>query len=168
MPKQTYRVFVLASLMLGLATLTTQAQTTIAALPDAHYPYQSWVDRSQAPTPEVEIHVYEEACPEASGAFACTTPGDLAVWVNVAAVAAEAWSPRGVFLHEIGHNFADYVMTEQDRERFRQIIGTKRTWEKLEERFADEYMSCALPKTYETEPQVCHLIRASYGRSIRS
>jgi hypothetical protein len=161
------RGLLLAAVVLALGASEASAHTTILCEP-CSYPYQQWVDEAKVPTPDVTLTVIEEPCPGDAEIFACTEAG-ASTWFYVSLVRAEAWSPRGVFLHEVGHSFDGLVLTDWDRERFRVLLEVaQRPWESLEEDFADNYMRCAAPRIYpERYRRACHLIRTSMERARR-
>jgi hypothetical protein len=156
------------------------AKTSITAPPGTSMPYQRWVDEAKAPTPNVTLTLVEDDAP-CGGPTACTGPGDFTIWL--APWGGEGLT-RGVFLHELGHNFDYYDMTEATRAHFEFLVGEDRSWTEdpnaPNEKFAEAWKWCALKGTNlrraplnfsmdyrptpKLQPKVCALIKkAAHG-----
>lgn len=170
--------FVIAALAVASAA---PAQATTLVLPDGRVaqPYQQWVDRAFIPTIQQTVTLHLEACPDSTrGEGGCTFVGTTDVWLN------EPLTPRVALLHELGHQFDYWAMTDAARDEFRQLVGDPRPWRSApnspHEKFAEAYGFCArhrriknldnttLGYGYEPTPRmhkmVCALIRRA-GRS---
>jgi len=180
MPKQIYRVLLLAIVVLASGASSASANTTVVEPEGSHFPYQRWVDEAKVPTPDLVATVIEEACPGAPKVEACTTltaVGAVTIWVNPATYTAkEGWPPL-FFYHELGHDFDFSVLRPWGRKRFRQLRHSHRAWDVTEGRgeglglsevFADSYAGCAYAHPSLSEggwetfaPRVCHLIETA-------
>jgi hypothetical protein len=117
-------------------------------------PFQRWADRSAMPTPpgKVTIDLDTTTC---DGAVACTTSLPPTIWFGPLA-------DRGDFLHELGHQFDYYVMTDASRASFMRIAGVRGPWRTdganpPHERFAEAYRMCALNPRRPDEGQMGYL-----------
>lgn len=119
---------------------TAQARTVVTT----PGPYQRWVDGAKVATPDGEYRVYgREGCPDpAYAGDACTTPATREIY----GVAGD----RGVFLHELGHNFAYWHLDWPERHRIAHIIG--RRWSG--ERFADLYAVCGQKRNWRSNARL--------------
>jgi hypothetical protein len=112
-----------------------QAATTISPESGTSFPYQQWVDEAKVPTPDVTLRVVEQGCHGSYGyATACTRRDSYTIWLDPTV----ATRRRAAFLHELGHNFDYYALTDADRQAFANIAGD---WDV--ELFAEVYRSCA-------------------------
>lgn len=136
--------FVLIALCCGLLgrVAMAEAKTTIIAPPDAHYPYQQWVDEAKVPTPDVTLSIIEDNGPCLSPsdyAYACTGADTYTIW--------DISSDREAFLHELGHNFDYYQLPAWVRQRFLLLTEDTRPWEAdpngANEHFATAFARCA-------------------------
>lgn len=152
-------------------------------------PYQRWIDESLMPTPDKEINIVEGTQeqlghPCAGGEYeadACELwPGEIIL--NPATV------NRGIFMHEVGHDFDDDYLLNWQHERFAQTIKIRLPWRYEEwdvhsgpsEYFAEIYSICAVrglhtPQYTMTRPndtwlqprqifQACTLSQRAYAR----
>lgn len=118
---------------LGGLALCGQAQASTVITGGTSYPYQRWVDQAKVPTPDVTLEVIEEPClVDGDYASGCTRLGTYTIWMT------HSLGPRRTFLHELGHNFDYYALTDADRQAFANIAGD---WDV--ELFAEVYRSCA-------------------------
>jgi hypothetical protein len=110
---------------------------------ESRFPYQRWVDEAKVPTPDVTLTVVESNEP-CNGRRACTIPEEGMIWLGPEYGALETHRD---FLHELGHNFDDDVMTPGARARFRALSRHPSIpWAEpgLAELFAETYRQCAL------------------------
>lgn len=133
---------VLGGLVLAMCGQARGA-ATISAESDMTYPWQRWITRSKVPTPDIEITIVGQPCPDGESA-ACTFPGS-----TVAYIAEPSPSlAKDALFHELGHQFDYWVLTEAQRERFMQIAEVGGEWRQPgtrspHELFAEAFRQCA-------------------------
>lgn len=171
------RVALILVLALTLAGASEAgAHTTIIEPPGSHYPYQQWVDEARVPTPNATITLFEDESGCAGQGIRCTAQGAFAIWLTPW---IDDWRMvRRAFLHELGHNFDYYELSDPARFEFGSLLGDRRPWatapNPAKEKFAEAYMWCALRVRIRRPPnewgyryrptprlhsQVCRLIR---------
>jgi hypothetical protein len=133
----------------AFAAPAAQADTTVVEPPEAHHPYQQWVDSALVPTPTVTLSVREADDPCGnSSAFGCT---DQVSMIELKVMDIE---DRQAFLHELGHVWDHLSMLPEQRARFVHLIrqpalpwdlGHHDIFDRLgaNEWFADSYAFCA-------------------------
>lgn len=110
------RGLLLTCVLLALGASEAQAHTTIIEPIESHHPYQQWVDEAFVPTPDRTITLLETSAPCGSAlAYGCTDG-------EVIQVAVEDDEDKLLFLHELGHGWDRWTMTEHQRERFLHLI----------------------------------------------
>jgi hypothetical protein len=150
---------ILIAVVLVLGMCGAAGATTIAG-DHLSLPYQRWVDESRMPTPNVSLEVHEDRqC--ADGYLACTD--GIQVWFHPS---GGGLGDRYWFMHEIGHAFDRWVLTDSDRSAFVSMLNAARPWDddgaahdtRPIERFADIYALCAVHSRFVSN--------GPYGRSI--
>jgi hypothetical protein len=152
-PRPGVIVSALVALIVALfvTAVPASASTTITVedgSPD--FPYQSWVDEANVPTPDLSISVVEntEACN--GPALGCT---DQATTLSLSPCPACDGGQRKTFLHELGHVDDAFRLTPETRLSFLSLInrpglawslrGEPHSARAGEEWFADTYSICA-------------------------
>jgi hypothetical protein len=173
----------IAAVITAVFALTPAAAiaSTVIDPPVGAFPYQSWVDRAKAPTPDVTLGLFERPCPfEIAQEFAnaCTGKGTYSIWMS------PDGGTRERFYHELGHNFDYYELGRWASRQFRKITGDDRRWRTKpgeiglspHEIFAEAYAQCArtnhIKRAHIQLPPIiigprehdliCDLIRESY------
>lgn len=138
---------------------------------------------------EGQVILHTEGCLEV---FACASGREiwlLGSWMNIAdddkeSIRNARREVRDALMHELGHVFDTYRLTDKNRNRISRLLRTKRPWRGIEgsdvvpvqETFADAYMYCARRKPvnwyvdgggeylYEPSPKthrkICRYIRS--------
>lgn len=112
--------------------------------------YQRVADRAHVPTWDGTIALHAGACAGvqpaiAKGWMACYVPGDvpriyMKRKLRMGGIPARVYS-RMVFLHELGHAYAEHVLTDDDRAAIQRLWGHD-YWD--EEVFAEAYSACGM------------------------
>jgi hypothetical protein len=159
--------------LLALCVVASQAKATTTVVGDPGY--QSWVDAVQrVPTPEgaitVEIMDSENDC--VGTALGCADPRGI---IYLSPVLTIENGLRGLFLHELGHIFDMYEMTDADRQAYMSITGHT-SWGYVEgtehngwadEWFADTYAICAGAKRIDRRWDYSVGNRLLHGRKVQ-
>jgi len=139
----------LALVVAGLIAAATpaSASATTLVLDDGTSrprPYQSWIDRAQAPMPGGTLQLRLARCPAAPAwASGCADIDDDAIYLTQLARSPDR------LLHEVGHFFDEKVMTPRFRARFSRLVGSRGAWgaaaqtDPPSEKFAEAYSLCA-------------------------
>src|SRR4051794_30639140 len=106
--------------------------------------WQSWANGSLVPTVTGRVTVRLTGCPGLPKVAGCVYTSQP----RVIYLRANLPSPRGVILHELGHVYDLTVISDTDRDRFKQIMRVpKAKWwsgtRPLAEWFAEAYSWCA-------------------------
>lgn len=113
-------------------------------------PFMTWATKSQVPLPDAQITIFDHAteypCQDVVGerVMGCAQPGS--VWISESAHTFYFQVRRDVFLHEIGHEFDAFNMTDASRAAFARYVGTTPWGDGAHPRaewFAEAYMLCA-------------------------
>lgn len=112
---------------------------------------QEWANTAKVPTPDATVRLIVTACPYSpyspeEHATGCALPGTI--WMDEAAIT----NPRNVFLHELGHEYDFSNLTDDQRDRFKALLGLTGPWQPAVadywnapiERFAEAYRLCAI------------------------
>jgi hypothetical protein len=121
------------------------ASATTLVTPDGQtrpQPYQSWVDRSDVPTPPGKVTLALAPCPGGPAwAAGCADTANRVIYLGTNA------RDRARLLHELGHIFDRHVMSNPLRARFTAVAGLTGPWHSTqadppEEQFAEAYSVC--------------------------
>lgn len=130
--------------------------------PGATAAMQAIVDQARVPTPDLEIEVRSEWCEAAPEREGCASPPDRIVWL---APSLDTSTQVGAYalLHEIGHTFDYWELSDFDRGRFSSLLGrssapgwgwdwgsyapSSANWLAFEV-FADAYATCAQRRAF--------------------
>lgn len=129
------RILLLVCLsMLVLAAPATGA-TKVVGDSDRLAQIERWIDHSRVPTPDGTITVEDRDCYEFGGS-SCA-------WRETATIYLDPEDNRAVFMHELGHFFDYWVMTDAARRQVLRLAGDTREWisppNSPHERFAEKY-----------------------------
>jgi hypothetical protein len=117
------------------AASPVQAETAVTG-PSHRLPQiERWIDHSKLPTPRGTITVEDRDCFDYGGS-SCA-------WRDSATIYLNPDDNRGDFMHELGHFFDYWEMTDAARRRFLAIEGDTREWvsppNSPHEQFAEVY-----------------------------
>src|SRR5882757_92693 len=137
-------VILLTVLALSVASDTCYAGVQLRTPAGAvAQPYQKWADRSKMPTPNVTVTMgdwYEGVC--GSTEPACAWPGLIRMTPF-----GDPGHTRRAFMHELGHQFDYFAMTDAKRAQFETLLGDTRPWHTSpnspHEQFAEAWGICA-------------------------
>ena len=120
---------VLACVALAFTSSQAQAGATISNPFGLKFPFQTWTDQAQAPTPSVPVTVLYAACPGNPYGVACSNydsaSGRGNIWINPVWFNNNTYSEtlRKIFFHELAHVYDNRMLTDADRQTAKVAMG---------------------------------------------